>query len=163
VWGGIRLGWIRASVSLLQRLARVRTTLDLAGPILDQLVALELVAELDELLAERRRLGRERLEALAGALARELPAWRFERPEGGLVLWAQIDRSSTTLARAAEAEGVRLVPGPRFGTDGTLDRFLRVPFVLPAETLVDAVARIARASRSVPPFAGREREPALVV
>ena len=59
-------------------------------------------------------------------------------------LWAELDGPiSSALSRAAEDVRVRLAPGPRFGLDGTLERFLRLPFTLPAEELVEAVRRIA--------------------
>jgi DNA-binding transcriptional MocR family regulator len=61
-----------------------------------------------------------------------------------VTLWAELDGPiSSALARAAEEVGVRLAPGPRFGLDGTLERFLRLPYTLPAGELVDAVKRIA--------------------
>jgi bifunctional pyridoxal-dependent enzyme with beta-cystathionase and maltose regulon repressor activities len=44
------------------------------------------------------------------------------------------------------------VPGPRFGIDGTLERFLRLPFVLPPATLREAVTRLAQAAEDVPLF-----------
>jgi aspartate/methionine/tyrosine aminotransferase len=49
------------------------------------------------------------------------------------------------LCRAVESYGVRLAPGPRFGVDGTLERFVRLPFTLPERDLVEAVDRIAQA------------------
>ena len=65
-------------------------------------------------------------------------------PRGGVTLWAELDGPiSSALARAAEDVGVRLAPGPRFGLDGTLERFLRLPFTLPADDLTEAVQRIA--------------------
>jgi len=81
---------------------------------------------------------------LVGELARLLPQWRVVAPSGGVCLWAELDGPiSSALSRAAEAIGVRLAPGPRFGLDGTLERFLRLPFTLPAAELVEAVGRIA--------------------
>ena len=44
------------------------------------------------------------------------------------------------------------MPGPRFGIDGTLERFLRLPFVLPSATLREAVSRLAQAAEDVPRF-----------
>ena len=76
----------------------------------------------------------------------ELPDWRFTLPAGGVTLWAELDAPvSSALARAVGELGVRLAPGPRFGLDGTLERFLRLPFTLPAADLVEAVHRIAAA------------------
>jgi DNA-binding transcriptional MocR family regulator len=86
---------------------------------------------------------------LAAALAATLPEWRFALPSGGLSLWVAIDRSSTALAAAAEAAGVRVVPGPRFGTDGALERYLRLPFVVAPAQLEEAVRRLERAIADV--------------
>jgi hypothetical protein len=38
---------------------------------------------------------------------------------------------------------------PRFGVDGTLERFVRVPYALPEEQLTEAVELLARAWHSV--------------
>jgi aspartate/methionine/tyrosine aminotransferase len=43
------------------------------------------------------------------------------------------------LARSA---GVQIVPGSRFGADGTLERYLRLPYTHPAEVLELAVTRL---------------------
>jgi bifunctional pyridoxal-dependent enzyme with beta-cystathionase and maltose regulon repressor activities len=58
---------------------------------------------------------------------------------------------------------VRLAPGPRFGLDGTLERFLRLPFTLPADDLTEAVRRIASVSYDLD-RAGRPawRRPAVI-
>jgi hypothetical protein len=40
-------------------------------------------------------------------------------------------------------------PGPRFGVDGTLERFIRVPYTLPDDRLAEAVELLARAWHSV--------------
>ena len=58
---------------------------------------------------------------------------------------------------------MRIVPGPRFGIDGTLERFLRLPFVLPPSTLREAVARLAQAAEEVPRFADAAGEVSYVV
>ena len=93
--------------------------------------------------ARRVQLAAQR-DALLAALGEQLPEWRIRVPSGGVTLWAELDGPiSSALARAAEEVGVRLAPGPRFGLDGTLERFLRLPFTLPAADLVDAVKRIA--------------------
>ncbi|HST26662.1 MAG TPA: PLP-dependent aminotransferase family protein [Gaiellaceae bacterium] len=162
-WGGLRIGWIRAAPSLVQRLGAARPSMDIANPLLEQLIALRLLDDLDELLAERRRRLRTRLHALVGALADELPDWTFTAPDGGLCLWAALDRSSTSLIGPAARAGVRIVPGPRFGLDGTLERFLRIPFVLPPVTLREAVTRLAQAAEDVPRFADLSGEVSYVV
>lgn len=163
-WGGLRIGWVRAAAPLVQRLAAVRVGMDMAGPVLDQLVAARLLRYAEAVLTERRDRLREQRAALVAALRRELPEWRFRVPSGGLSLWVELDAPvSGALARAAESYGVRLAPGPRFGVDGTMERFLRLPYTLPAGQLVDAVGRIAAARHDLERPARRTWEaPALV-
>jgi DNA-binding transcriptional MocR family regulator len=149
-WGGLRIGWIRASAPLVQRLAAVRVGVDMAGPVLDQLVGARLLRRGEAVVAARRVQLRARRDALVDALRTWLPDWRFTVPAGGFSLWTELDAPvSSALARVAETYGVRLAPGPRFGVDGTLERFLRLPFTLPEPDLAEAVTRLAQARRDL--------------
>jgi DNA-binding transcriptional MocR family regulator len=144
VWGGLRIGWLRASTDLVHRLAALRTSIDMGGPVLDQVVAAELFEHIDAIAAARLAELRPRRDALIAAVARELPGWRVTPPQGGLSLWAELPSPlSTPLTMLAAQAGVVVVPGSRFGVDGTLERFLRLPFALPADRLVEAVVRLA--------------------
>ncbi len=143
-WGGLRIGWVRASAPLVQRLAAIRVGVDMASPVLEQLVAVRLLEHATDIVRTRRAELRSRRDTLVAALHSELPEWSFTVPAGGVMLWAELDGPiSSALSRAAEDVGVRLAPGPRFGVDGTLERFLRLPFTLPADDLIEAVRRIA--------------------
>jgi DNA-binding transcriptional MocR family regulator len=149
-WGGLRVGWVRAAPPLVQRLAALRASVDMASPLLDQLVAAALLDASDEVVAQRRAELRQRRDVLVAALRRDLPEWRFAVPAGGVSLWAELERPvSGALCRAAEAHGVRLAPGTRFGPDGVLDRFVRLPFTLPPDRLDLAVRRLAAARRDL--------------
>jgi DNA-binding transcriptional MocR family regulator len=163
-WGGLRIGWVRASAPQVQRLAAARVGVDMASPVLDQLVAVHLLADAATIVSARRAQLAAQRDALLGALAERLPDWRVTAPSGGVTLWAELDGPiSSALARAAEEVGVRLAPGPRFGLDGTLERFLRLPFTLPAADLVEAVGRLAGVRYDLD-RAGRSqwREPAVI-
>ena len=147
IWAGLRIGWVRATRDIVMRLATARTSQDLASPVLEQLLAVRLLGDVEEILAERRALLRTRRDHLLAALTRELPGWIPSRPSGGLVSWVDLgETSSTRLAVAAMDAGVRITPGPRFGLGGTHDRFLRLPFCLPEPDLDAAVARLALAT-----------------
>ncbi|MBI1199567.1 MAG: aminotransferase class I/II-fold pyridoxal phosphate-dependent enzyme [Phenylobacterium sp.] len=144
-WGGMRLGWIRADVQTIQALAARRASLDLGTPLLEQLAAAHLLADDAAAIARRRELLRARRDHLAAAVGQAFPDWRFEIPEGGLVLWAELPAAvSTALAATSDRFGVRLAAGPRFGVDGAFERFLRLPFTHDPEVLSDAVARLAQ-------------------
>ncbi|WP_395944253.1 PLP-dependent aminotransferase family protein [Brevundimonas sp.] len=150
VWGGLRIGWIRADRAVIQRLAQSRASFDLGVPILEQLAAVELLSDGGKALAARRPLLRARRDHLRARLTERLPDWICPRPAGGLSIWARLpDPVSSALAVQAEAEGLKLAPGPRFGVDGAFERRLRLPYTLPEDQLDLAVERLARAARKV--------------
>ena len=65
-------------------------------------------------------------------------------------LWVQLPAPiSSALCASASRLGVELPPGPRFGVDGTLERFIRIPYVLPPAQLAEAIPLLAQAWRSV--------------
>jgi DNA-binding transcriptional MocR family regulator len=163
-WGGLRIGWVRAATSITARLAAARVAVDMSSPVLDQLVAAHLMGMRDEIVAARRAELRNRRDTLVAALRAHLPEWRFVVPHGGLCLWVELDAPvSSALARAVEEVGVRLAPGPRFGADGTMERFMRLPYTLPEADLVESVRRLAEARRSLDRPALRPlRAPAIV-
>ncbi|HMM93890.1 PLP-dependent aminotransferase family protein [Phycicoccus sp.] len=150
-WGGLRTGWVRAPRGALRALVEARVTSDLGAPVLEQLVLAELMQRSPGLTPERRTGLVAARDALAGALRERLPDVRFTVPRGGLSLWCELPTglSSTALAAAAEEEGLLVAAGPRFAVDGGLDRWIRVPHVLPPETMREAVDRLARAAERV--------------
>ena len=149
-WAGLRIGWIRASPTLVQRLGLARASVDMSSPIVEQLVAAELLDDADALLDAHRAALRSRRDVLAAALEAALPEWRFERPRGGLALWVELGAPrSSALAAVADRHGVRVAAGPRFGIDGAFERFVRVPYALPEGQLTTAVERLSVAWRSV--------------
>ena len=145
-WGGLRIGWIRAEPETRRRLAALRATLDMGTPLLEQLISARLLAGAEAVLGPRRAELRRRRDVFVAALRRALPDWRVDPPDGGLSLWVELPAPvSTALVFAAEARGVRLVAGPRFGLDGAFERFLRLPYTQPEPVLLEAVVRLADA------------------
>ncbi|MHC6594918.1 MocR-like transcription factor YczR [Arthrobacter sp. C152] len=145
-WGGLRTGWIRASEPMIQRFAAARTTLDLGGPVMEQLAAAHLVRALDEPLPALLQTLRGNRAALLGLLAEHLPAWQATRPAGGLSVWCRLPAPvSTALTVLAPDFGIRLAAGPRFGIGGAFERNLRLPFTLPPDKLEAAVLALRAA------------------
>ncbi len=143
-WGGLRVGWIRAPRPLVDRIVAARVRSDLGTSVLDQLVVSELMAT-DGILPRRREELRQRRDALADAVRRQLPGWRFRLPEGGVSLWVRLPGGSATrLAVELERHGVQVAPGPVFTVEGGSDSWVRIPFAKPAEELVRAVGLMAQ-------------------
>ena len=79
-----------------------------------------------------------------------LPDWEPGPGVGGMSLWVRLPAPmSTALSAAASRLGLDLPAGPRFGVDGTLERFVRVPYALPEDQLSAAIELLARAWHSV--------------
>jgi len=153
-WGGLRIGWIRAERSALATVEAVRPSIDLGTPILEQLAAARLLASADSVLPGRRQLIRERRSLMTALLAHHLPDWEPlpapGQPVSGLALWVRLPAPmSSALSAAASRLGVEIPPGPRFGVDGTLERYIRVPYTLPEDQLPYAVELLARAWHNV--------------
>ena len=144
VWGGLRVGWIRAAPSLVGRLATARALGDMSGPVLEQLIAAHLLADPRAVLDIQRRRLADGAAVLTAALASELPEWQVKAPSGGASLWVALPGPwASSLADLAASVGVRIAPGPRFGPDGTMESYLRLPFTRPPDELVAAVTRLA--------------------
>jgi DNA-binding transcriptional MocR family regulator len=149
-WGGLRLGWVRASSEVITRLTAARRGFDLGSPVFEQLVLSELLDGPPEPLLDRRRLLVQRRDALAGLLRTHCPDWTFTVPDGGLSLWCRLPSPvSTRLAAVAQNFGVRVAPGSFFTPHGGLERYLRVPYTQPVPLLGDAVRGLAAAAASV--------------
>ena len=151
-WGGIRVGWLRAPSRVVHELAAARASLDLASPVIDQLIAVAVLREgmgVDEARRAEARAGRAVLEA---ALRASMPDWTWHTPPGGLSLWVQLaeGEESTSLVYRAGTHGLVLQGGPRFGADpGTYERHLRLPYTQTPDKIREAVRRLA-AARTAP-------------
>ena len=147
IWGGLRVGWIRAAPPLVQRLAAARALGDMSGPVLDQLVVANMLADVEPALTVQRSRLATGAAALQAALAAELPDWRPTRPTGGTFAWVRLPGPfATDLALLAPSVGLRVAPGPRFGPDGTMESYLRLPFTTGVDRLITAVGRLAAIS-----------------
>lgn len=149
-WGGLRIGWIRAERSALTTIGAMRPAIDMGTPIVEQLAAAKLLGIADDLLPERREILRARRALLLALLDEHLPDWCPNPGRGGMSLWVRLPAPmSSALSAAASRMGLEIPPGPRFGVDGTLERFIRVPYTLPDQQLTEAIELLARAWRSV--------------
>ncbi|KOU67840.1 MULTISPECIES: PLP-dependent aminotransferase family protein [Streptomyces] len=146
-WGGLRVGWVRATAKMITELTALRVSADMTGSVLDQLVALPLLDGMERTLPARLTELRSRRSALVDSLQRHTPEWSWQIPPGGLSLWVDLGEPvSSALAERAAAAGVHIGRGARFGVDpGTFEHRLRIPYTLPADRLDEGVRRLATA------------------
>jgi DNA-binding transcriptional MocR family regulator len=141
-WGGLRVGWVRATSEVLERLVGLRRAADLATPVAEQLVAADLLARSDEARASRAADLRARLGETEALLTDRCPKWSWQRPAGGTGLWIDTGANAVTLVEHARRNGVRLVAGPAFSAFNGFAQHVRLPYWQPAATLAEALDRI---------------------
>ncbi|MEU1574478.1 PLP-dependent aminotransferase family protein [Streptomyces collinus] len=137
---GLRLGWLRAPGELRRACAVAKQAADLHTPTVNQLAAARYLADndLDAHVARVAGVYRERRDAMLSGLAAALPTGSvWNRPEGGMFLWARLPQpyDTTALLPRVVRQNVAYVPGAPFYA-GTPDRTtLRLCFVTqtPAE------------------------------
>lgn len=162
-WGGLRVGWVRSSPSMVERVARIKTLSDFGTPVLDQLVAVELLED-PELIPRRQAELRERRDAFTSALTRHVPEWRLSDPQGGMCLWTRLPGvDSHEFARVAARHGVGLAPGTVASPTRSTADHLRLPFGQPVTVLEEAALRLGDAWAEFRSRAQLHYDPACVV
>lgn len=145
-WPGLRLGWIRTDTPTVAKLRSAKALNDLYSSIPSQLMALEIMYELDALTDARRAMMMERSSTLVDAVTRQLPDWEFRRPQGGVVLWVKLPGGRAgAFARTARSHGVSVATSAEFAAHSDPDEHIRLPFTQSPEVLAIAVERLARA------------------
>lgn len=158
--GGLRLGWMRASDGMLERLALAKHTDDLHSPTLIQHAAARMLAGggYPAHLARVREEYRRGRDLMLDALERHMaPVATWTRPEGGacvLLTLRGAGLDDREIAAEAERAGVSVVGGSAL-TSGRPDRaMIRLAFgyvepdaIEPGVRLLAQVVRGARAER----------------
>jgi DNA-binding transcriptional MocR family regulator len=145
-WGGLRIGWIRASPAAIAQLGRLKAVSDLGTSLLSQAVAIGLLRDVTRIEDIRRGELDDRLAVLSASLEQQLPDWSWNAPLGGLALWARLpEGSATELAHVARRHGVAIVPGSVMSPTGSHDDFVRLPIDHEPHVLEEGIRRLALA------------------
>lgn len=151
-WGGLRVGWIRASEARIRSLLEMRKSLDLATSVPSQLWGARLLARADEAREQRRVMLAERLLAAEDLVRHYSPDWTWEPIKGGSGLWIDTHSDALTIVEVARRARVKLVAGPSFSAYGGLRNMIRLPVWHQPELLGCALESLASA------LAGRTSE-----
>ncbi|MFJ9565710.1 PLP-dependent aminotransferase family protein [Streptomyces fuscichromogenes] len=145
---GLRLGWLRAPDGLRRACTVAKQAADLHTPTLNQLAAARYLDVLDAHVAKVRAVYGERRDAMLAGLADALPAGStWNRPEGGMFLWARLPSSydTTALLRRVVDHHVAYVPGEPFHAADPDRSTLRLCFVTQTpEEIGEGLTRLAK-------------------
>ncbi|MEV6761099.1 PLP-dependent aminotransferase family protein [Streptomyces sp. NPDC051105] len=144
---GLRLGWLRAPGTLRRACAVAKQAADLHTPTLNQLAAARYLDVLDDHVAKVRAVYGARRDAMLAGLADALPAGStWNRPEGGMFLWARLPEpyDTTALLRRVMDHDVAYVPGEPFYAADPDRSTLRLCFVTQTpEEIEEGLRRLA--------------------
>ncbi len=137
---GLRIGWVRCPAALRKPLTIAKQAADLHSSTVDQAATALWLAhvDLDAHLERLREIYGQRRDAMLELLPTALPEGStFNRPEGGMFVWARLPEGhdATALLPRAIAAQVAYVPGAPFYATTPDPRTLRLSFTThsPAE------------------------------
>jgi len=145
---GLRLGWLQASETVLEKLAGCGL-LDSGGGLAPFSAAIvrELIERggLEANITRLKSVYRERLAFMDAALRRHLPGAEYRLPGGGYFFWVRLPGVDTSaLRQRARERQVDFRPGRLFSSRGGMDEYMRLTFVFYAEKQIqEGVQRLA--------------------
>ncbi|MFE5510488.1 PLP-dependent aminotransferase family protein [Streptomyces sp. NPDC056529] len=147
---GLRLGHLRAPAGLRRSCVIAKQAADLHTSTVDQAAAARYLrdSDLDAHVAVMRAAYRERRDAMLDGLPAALPGGsRWNRPEGGMFVWATLPEGydATALLRTAVGHEVAYVPGAPFFCGEPDPGAMRLSFTThSAEEIGEGLRRLAK-------------------
>ncbi len=152
---GLRLGFLVAPHALYPKLLQAKQAADLHTPGFNQRMVSEVMKGgfLDRHVPTIRALYKQQRDAMLSAMDREMQGLgvTWNRPDGGMFLWARLPEGMSALELLPEAveRNVAFVPGAAFYADNADTRTLRLSFVTAsAQQIQDGIAALAAAIRA---------------
>ncbi|AVS97343.1 PLP-dependent aminotransferase family protein [Paracidovorax avenae] len=152
---GLRLGFLVAPHALYPKLLQAKQAADLHTPGFNQRMVAEVMKGgfLDRHVPTIRALYKQQRDAMLSAMDREMQGLgvTWNRPDGGMFLWARLPEGMSALDLLPEAveRNVAFVPGAAFYADNADARTLRLSFVTAsAQQIQDGIAALAAAIRA---------------
>ncbi len=147
---GLRLGWMVAPKSVIQKCVMVKQGMDLHTSTFNQVVAYEVAKDgfLRSHVRRIREVYRQRRDVMLAAMETHFPPQvRWTRPQGGLFLWATLPEGmdAAELLPAAVAQNVAFVPGTSFFPAGDGRNTMRLNFSnATPEAIEEGIARLGK-------------------
>ena len=145
---GYRVGWVAAG-RFQQDIERIKFASTVCSPTLTQLAVAEFLAGggYDHHLKRARKAYAENVAKMSEAVSRHFPAGtKMSRPQGGFVLWVELDPSVDTLKLYARAsvEGIIFAPGAIFSAQEAYKNCLRLNASKWNERIELAIAKLGK-------------------
>jgi DNA-binding transcriptional MocR family regulator len=150
---GVRVGYLAGPKELIGAIRKEATETYISPGQVSQAIVADFCSSgaIDRSIETVKGALRERRDATARALERELPDATFEPPEGGYFLWVDLPEGTDAgrLQDAAKERGVVFTPGTEFLLEGG-ESSLRIAYSgVSVEQIEEGVSRMAEALREL--------------
>lgn len=150
---GIRVGYLVGPEDLIADIRELATSTYISPSMVSQSIVNQFCRSgaIDRSIETVRAALAQRAQALAAALARELPEARFAAPQGGYFMWVELPEGTevSRLQEAAKERGVEFVKGTDFVLDGAQNALRLAYSGVTPEQVDEGVTRLADALRSL--------------
>lgn len=152
---GLRLGWVCAEETVLNKYILAKQGADLQASTISQMQVARFMEEYDiEAHIEKlRKLYKKRKDLMINTMKEEFPAEvKFTNPEGGLFTWVILPEhiNARELAVKALEENVAFVPGGSFFPNGGNENTFRLNYSnMSEEKIVEGIKRLAKAIKNM--------------
>lgn len=153
---GIRVGYTLANKEIIAKLTVAKQTQDVHTTMLSQLIVYRWLkaGKLDGHVEKIREIYRRKLNLMCDTMDEYLSDYlEFNRPEGGLFVWAKLkmDVNMLDFVKKAGANGVSVVPGNAFLVDMNAPcDYIRLNFSTPSdEGIVEGIKLLAKTAEEM--------------
>jgi DNA-binding transcriptional MocR family regulator len=150
---GIRVGYLIGPADMVATIVKAATTTYLSPNMVAQSIVHEFCVSgaIERSIETVRTNLRARVDALVGALERDLPEARFVAPEGGYFMWVELPDGTDVdaLFQAAGERGVTFVKGTDFLLEGGRNTMRLAYSGVTPEQIDEGIGRLADAYRSL--------------
>ncbi len=146
IWGGLRVGWIRAQTQWVDALAGMKAVNDLGSSLVSQVIASNMVPFFDDAIQEEQMHLKSSFLLCERLFKEHLPDWTLTRPDGGITLWVKMPcMSSSELEPYALRAGVSIFHGSLLSPTERWQNYIRIPLSMEADILEEGIKRLKSA------------------
>lgn len=142
-WGGLRMGWLRTDLSLVQSLVHSKSKTDAGSSVPSQIILTKLLPHHNQIAEMRRSQVARRAADATAFLQREMPEWTIEGTGHGPSMWIRLPvRDSAEFVIHAYQNGTSVGYGGMYRSDGRASQHVRLTLTSGDEAVAEGLANL---------------------
>jgi 2-aminoadipate transaminase len=152
---GLRIGWIAADQTLIEKYVLIKQGADLHTSSISQREISKYIDlyDFDANIVKIVQVYRQRRNAIVDAMQNHFPDdFKFNRPQGGLFTWVELPKhvKAVELLQSCLKQDVAFVPGDSFFPNRIVENTFRLNYSnMPEERIIEGIQRLAKVIKQV--------------